>query len=78
MNHLQRVLRDVHEETLTRSEQLVQAHRQDTQAQNELASSARSSLESFLYGDMVKLLQDVGTFDSSLVMFSYVLGLIWY
>lgn len=57
----------VHEETLERSAQLAQAHQKDAFAHTELVSSLHSSLESLLQGDMVRLFQDVGTFDTLLV-----------
>ncbi|ODM17347.1 hypothetical protein SI65_07022 [Aspergillus cristatus] len=65
VDHLQETLRAVHVETLARSEQLMQVHRQDSHAQIEIASSLRSSLESLLQGDMVRLSQEMGTFDTS-------------
>lgn len=45
----------------------MQAHRQNSLAQIEIASSLRSSFESLLQGDMVRLFQDMETFDISLV-----------
>lgn len=56
-------------ETLERKAQSTQAHRQDTLAQNDLAVSLRSSLESLIQGDMARLFRDVGTFDALLVSF---------
>lgn len=61
------MLQTVYQETLARREQLARNHQQDAQAQNELAISLHSSLESLLQGNMIKLFQDVETFDASLV-----------
>lgn len=45
----------------------MKVHRQDSHTQIEIASSLRSSLESLLQGDMVRLSREMETFDTSLV-----------
>lgn len=45
----------------------MQVHRQDSHAQVEIASSLRSSLESLVQGDLVRLSREMETFDTSLV-----------
>lgn len=59
----------VHVETLERNAQSKQAYRQDTQAQNDLARSLHTTLESLRQGDMARLFQEIGEFDVLLVRF---------
>lgn len=64
---LQEALHGLHEDAVTRSQQLVHMHEEDTLAYREVASTLHNSLESIVDKDMARLYQRMMTFDASLV-----------
>jgi hypothetical protein len=52
---------------LSRSEEIALTQQRNAVAHNELALSLQSKLQSIIQTDISKLVQDVGTFDASLV-----------
>ena len=67
MENLQQMLRDMHEDTLTRDEEIAESRQRDARAHSELALSLQSSLDSLVQSDMGRLFQSVAGFDASLV-----------
>lgn len=67
MESLQQMLRDIHEDTLTRDEKMAESRQRDARAHSELALSLQSSLDSLVQSDMGRISQSVAGFDASLV-----------
>jgi hypothetical protein len=67
VDHLHRYLRAIHEETLSRTAELIDAHQQEAKTNEELALAMRSSLNSLLMQDMSRLSERVENADGALV-----------
>lgn len=71
MENLQQVLQAVHDETITRNEKLMETHKRDALAHQELSLSLHSSLESLLQRDVARFSEGMVGFDALLVSFPY-------
>ncbi|PLB55322.1 hypothetical protein P170DRAFT_470736 [Aspergillus steynii IBT 23096] len=76
ITHLQHALKVVHDEALLRNQQMRIAYRQDSQTQNELASSIQDRLEVLLQSDIATLFNQVQAFDASVDWLSGRFGLL--